>query len=359
MRAAYCLRHLVGESGRFRSDRMIPGYEPFALDARTKDAPSHLGIKVVIGEHVYDYEIGFERNAFTFERLKRWEDSEHETTLFKRERQNVQGSWNENEHFSLLSQDFRPNALLLSIADQLTPALAKNIAIGIWKLLSRFSPTYPQSSALPHPRSVAMRADKNPAFKTWLLAQLESADVGVVDMQIKKETYDVDIGDNSNEEVAQVADYELALTHRGADNDSVIPYGRESLGTQRFVEFAPVLFDLSHQAIMPQVFFVDEIGESLHPLLLQGMLRHFNGSIPMSQVSGQLIFATHDTSLIDAEAKNAILRRDQIYLTEKDASGAARLYSVAEFKERNNLNLRRRYLQGRYGALPSVGAFVE
>jgi hypothetical protein len=72
-------------------------------------------------------------------------------------------------------------------------------------------------------------------------------------------------------------------------------------------------------------------------------------------VRGQLVFATHETGLLDAEAKDAVLRRDQIYLTEKDSTGASRLYSVAEFKERNNLNLRRRYLHGRYGALPAVG----
>jgi AAA15 family ATPase/GTPase len=105
--------------------------------------------------------------------------------------------------------------------------------------------------------------------------------------------------------------------------------------------------------------FIDEIDESLHPALLQGIIRHFNCEIPVADVRGQLIFVTHETALLDAEAKNALLRRDQVYLVEKDASGAARLYSVAEFKERNNLNLRRRYLQGRYGALPSLGSFKE
>ena len=119
-----------------------------------------------------------------------------------------------------------------------------------------------------------------------------------------------------------------------------------------------MLFDLAHEA-RPQAIFVDEIDRSLHPVLLQGIVRHLNCEIPLKAVRGQLIFATHDTTLIDAEAKTAVLRRDQIYLTEKDASGAARLYSVAEFKERNNLNLRHRYLQGRYAVLPSLGAFAE
>ncbi|NJL31659.1 MAG: hypothetical protein HC898_08525 [Phycisphaerales bacterium] len=97
----------------------------------------------------------------------------------------------------------------------------------------------------------------------------------------------------------------------------------------------------------------------MHPTLLQGLIRHFNSEIPQKKMCGQLIFVTHETALLDAEAKNAALRRDQVYLTEKDASGAARLYSVAEFNERNNLNMRKRYLQGRYGALPALGSFKD
>lgn len=160
-----------------------------------------------------------------------------------------------------------------------------------------------------------------------------------------------------SEEDARIA-YRLSLLHRGTSESFSIPYQRESGGTRKLVELAPLLYDLDH-GTQPKAAFVDEIDESLHPVLLLGLIRHFNCEIPPGKAHGQLVFVTHDTTLLDAEAKDAVLRRDQIYLTEKDASGAARLYSVAEFRERNNLNLRRRYLQGRYGALPALGAFAE
>ena len=96
----------------------------------------------------------------------------------------------------------------------------------------------------------------------------------------------------------------------------------------------------------------------MHPVLLQAVIGQFN-RMPAHKAHGQLVFTVHETSLLDAEAKNAVLRRDQIYFTEKDTNGASRLYSLAEFRERNNLNIRRRYLQGRYGALPAVGSFAE
>ena len=146
---------------------------------------------------------------------------------------------------------------------------------------------------------------------------------------------------------------EIELKHHGGQGHFLIPWQRESAGTRRLIELAPMLFDLCN-AKDPLARFVDELHESLHPTLFKEIIREFNCQTPMKNVCGQVVFTTHETMLMDAEAKEAILRRDQVYFTQKASDGAAKLYSVAEFKERNNHNMRRRYLQGRYGALPAV-----
>ena len=64
----------------------------------------------------------------------------------------------------------------------------------------------------------------------------------------------------------------------------------------------------------------------------------------------QLIFNTHDITLLDS----LIFRRDQIWLIEKDRSGASHLYSLLEFSPRKDEALAKGYLQGRYGAVPFV-----
>jgi AAA15 family ATPase/GTPase len=64
-----------------------------------------------------------------------------------------------------------------------------------------------------------------------------------------------------------------------------------------------------------------------------------------------MIFNTHDTNLLDG----TLLRRDQIWFTEKDSNGATHLYPLSDFKPRKNENLERGYLQGRYGAIPFLG----
>lgn len=352
LRAANGLRELVGRP--LPSDAPIRSYEPFALDPKEKP-PTRIGVKAVINRRVYDYEVQFSRVEVTSELLRLLGPEGQEKTLLHRRGEHVEGAWTDDPQFMLLAKDFRRNALLLSLADRFAPAVAGNIAVGVRQLLTplgNFADSYERVWLSQH---VAKRAHEDPAFGAWLLGQLQSADLGVADLRV--EARKIPVESVADEPEAQTI-YHLSLTHRGADGFFSIPYGRESHGTQKLVQIAPALFDLAH-GTGPRAVFVDEIDESLHPALLQGIIRHFNCEVPVEQARGQLIFVTHDTTLLDAEAKNAVLRRDQVYLTEKDASGAARLYSVAEFKERNNMNIAKRYLEGRYGALPSLGTFAE
>jgi energy-coupling factor transporter ATP-binding protein EcfA2 len=360
LRAAAALRHLIGESATLESDAMLAPYEPFAVGADGK--PVRLGITAVIDNTVYDYEVQFLRSHFTSERLELWHADGEATVLLDRIGQKVSGQWGDDPQFALISKDFRPNALLLSLADRLAPALAKNIAVGLRRLLEKHSNNITVFDFIIG-NDAATRAYDDRGFADWLASRLKSADVGVTDM--KTEEFEIPERSPSDDDqhaavgtdrINKRKSYRISLTHGTPECGFEIPFQHESLGTKRLVKLAPLFYDLAH-AKQPMATFVDEIHESLHPKLLEGLIRNFNCDTPMEQVRGQLVFATHETALLDGEAWTAVLRRDQIYLTEKDASGAARLYSIAEFKERNNLNIRRRYLQGRYGALPSLGVF--
>lgn len=367
LRAANALRHLIVTTRELRSDAALQPYEPFALN-KTR-GPVRLGVKAIIDHQVYDYEVRFDRSQFLSERLI-WLTANEDRVLLDRQNLEATGEWMENERFALLAKDFRQNALLLTLADRLAPALAKSIARGLRRILKSFD-QQPEFPWFMGGGSTAKRAREDAKFGGWLLSRLKSADIGVENLRTEEAKVLVHVeGDEGSgeEEDAEESDspvesgehstYHLTLLHRGAEGSFPIPYHRESGGTRRLVDLAPVLYDLA-RGPESSALFIDEIDESLHPTLLQGMIQHFNCEIPIEEVRGQLIFVTHETALLDAEAKNALLRRDQVYLTEKDAAGAARLYSVAEFRERNNLNLRRRYLQGRYGALPSLGTFKE
>jgi AAA15 family ATPase/GTPase len=96
---------------------------------------------------------------------------------------------------------------------------------------------------------------------------------------------------------------------------------------------------------------VDELDSSLHPVLAAQLVKFFNS--PETNPNGaQLVFNTHDTNLLDLN----LFRRDQIWFTEKDKEGATHLYPLSDFHPRLQENLERGYLQGRYGAIPFLGA---
>lgn len=95
---------------------------------------------------------------------------------------------------------------------------------------------------------------------------------------------------------------------------------------------------------------IDELDTSLHTLLVRELVRLFHK--PEVNANGaQLIFSTHDTSLLDDPD---LFRRDQIWFVEKDRDQASHLVALVEFSPRKNEALERGYLMGRYGGIPLI-----
>jgi uncharacterized protein len=120
----------------------------------------------------------------------------------------------------------------------------------------------------------------------------------------------------------------------------------ESDGTRRLLNLMPALHRLRTNNI---VYFIDEIDRSLHPILVLGFIEFFLKSCGSGH--RQIIVTTHESNLLDLE----LLRRDEIWFAEKDERGATRLYSLSDFKVRKDLEIRKHYLQGRFGAIPFLG----
>jgi AAA15 family ATPase/GTPase len=141
---------------------------------------------------------------------------------------------------------------------------------------------------------------------------------------------------------------QLELAHQGAGGEAVyFELTQESEGTRRLLGLlVPVFRALDTGAVM----VVDELDASLHTYACESLVALF--SSPATNPKGaQLIATTHDTNILCS----AHLRRDQVWLTEKDSEGASHLYPLTDFRTRKNDNLARGYLQGRYGAIPFSG----
>ncbi|MBN2327208.1 MAG: ATP-binding protein [Candidatus Omnitrophica bacterium] len=190
---------------------------------------------------------------------------------------------------------------------------------------------------------------------------LSKADLGITDIHIKKTKFDSsDFGPDFSEElkkalIDQLSDkdlYQWSCMHQNKETGENILFenDEESAGTVKiFSLLGPLLVSL----IDGDSIFIDEIGAKMHPLLVRDVIRMFHNNQSNSK-NAQLIFTTHDTTQLNKD----ILRRDQIWFTEKNDAGATILYPLTDFKPRKDESLQKGYLAGRYGAIPFLGDFT-
>lgn len=139
--------------------------------------------------------------------------------------------------------------------------------------------------------------------------------------------------------------FEPQLTHRGAAGAEVpLPWKVESAGTQRLFALAGVWLNILKDG---DIVCIDELETSMHPLMVMELLRLLFSTHENAE-QAQIIFTTHNPLLLDT----TLLRRDQVWFTDKDNEGEGHLYPLTEYAPRKEESLIRGYLSGRYGALP-------
>lgn len=118
----------------------------------------------------------------------------------------------------------------------------------------------------------------------------------------------------------------------------------ESAGTRKLFSFSPALLDVLDNGY---TLVVDELDNSLHPHAMRGVIAMFSNK-KINKKNAQLIFTTHDTNAMN------FMARDQIWLMDKGTFGDTKLNAISDFKGRADDAIEKRYLSGRYGALPNI-----
>nr|VFK52440.1 MAG: hypothetical protein BECKTUN1418F_GA0071002_100839 [Candidatus Kentron sp. TUN]VFK52964.1 MAG: hypothetical protein BECKTUN1418E_GA0071001_101139 [Candidatus Kentron sp. TUN]VFK57953.1 MAG: hypothetical protein BECKTUN1418D_GA0071000_107213 [Candidatus Kentron sp. TUN] len=192
--------------------------------------------------------------------------------------------------------------------------------------------------------------------KQRILKFLQAADFGITDLRIEEVAIDPkrlpsDLPSSIREflldEIGEGQGYTLISLHEANDEHKKIrlPFGEESDGTQKMFNLAAPWLNVLERA---QVLFVDELHDNLHPLLVQFLIRFFH-SKETNPKGAQLVFTTHETSILNDE----YLRRDQIWFFERDRDQSTRIYPLTKFKlSKGAENVAQDYLVGCYGAVP-------
>ena len=132
-------------------------------------------------------------------------------------------------------------------------------------------------------------------------------------------------------------------------NNSEYSFGayEESDGTIRVLELLDILLTDN------KVYLIDELDSSLHPLLVEGLLKLFLES----NNTNQLIITTHELKTLDFD----LVRRDEIWFAEKSEEGSTRIFSLEEFKDvaRFDRKIDKAYLEGRFGAIANIDTNYE
>jgi AAA15 family ATPase/GTPase len=204
-------------------------------------------------------------------------------------------------------------------------------------------------------------------YKAFCLKILNNADISISDFKVdSKKLKDVEkdaeylkevlrIATKGNEEaannMANMNLYNFMTFHDIVNGENVNRYplnlAEESLGTVQMFKYTPILYYVFKEG---KVLFVDEIDKSLHPLMVEYLVKMFLDK-NINTSNAQLIANTHDTNLLNLE----IFRRDDIWFTERNyESGKTEMYSLADFSPRKSENIEKAYLLGRFGAIPFI-----
>ena len=188
-----------------------------------------------------------------------------------------------------------------------------------------------------HTRRLLTEARGKEQYGKRIEALLRVADLGVAGLQV---------------DPSLAPEQQVRLLHFSGTGEPV-PLDftqQESLGTFAWFSFlGPLLNVLDHGSIL----LVDELDASLHPTLAAEVVRLFQDPAANPHAA-QLIFTTHDATLLGTSMVDRPLDRDQVWFTTKRQTGETELYPLIDSRPRKEENLERGYLRGRYGAVPRV-----
>ncbi|MDP4268634.1 MAG: ATP-binding protein [Bacteroidota bacterium] len=320
---------------------------PFLLNIETENAPSYFEILFLIDDVRYRYGFEVDKDIVHSEWLFACTGTK-EQMLFIREKDEIEIS-NDFVEGKGLEERVRDNGLFLSVVDQFNGRISK-------KILTYMNLKLQFISGISHNAGATIYFLSNKTYDAQIRQFLRLFNLGFDEFEVNEKIIE---GLNDGTWLRYLNEKIRTIHYKYNDQGVRIgtqPFSlenQESSGTNKLFD---LIGSIISSLIYGNTFFVDELDAKLHPLLTLQIVKLFH-SPETNPKNAQLIFATHDTNLLDYGQ----FRRDQIYFTEKDRMEATDLYSLVEFKDadgvkvRNDRKFEKDYIAGRYGAIPFIG----
>ena len=345
--------------------------KPFLLEERAEQAPCRFHFEILVDETIYEYSFAVTSKEVTEEKLVQI-NATSEKTLFERSKNETVFDYPNIDEDSLqldqAAKATRDNMLFLTRAVDLNLQALRPVYDWFKKTLVLVSPiaTYARPDRF---------VDADSPLTEAMGVLLSELDTGIENLSTEKvelDSLDESLQSVINESTRETGsvfiptldgDFYLVSFAHGRPLIKMIMAGHQTLegkevklkiseesdGSKRIIDLLPAFLDLS-QSSGQRVYVVDEIDRSLHPLLIERLLELYLDSCT-TETRKQLIFTTHNVFLMNQNH----FRRDEIWVTERDKSGASSLFSFNEYKDiRYDKDIRKSYLQGRLGGIPRL-----
>lgn len=330
---------------------------PFLFDSKVRSAPSRFEVDMVLNGIRHEYGFLLDDEQVLAEWAYRYPHG-RAALLFRREGNRVELGADEQVKGRAIKEILRPNALFLSTAASANhPAL-----LPLYSWFGR-NLLLAEESSRPLRQAFTTQLLDQGVHREWVLALLRAADLGVtgarkyeLDPAMKARIQramrvlaGVEGEPDDSDEGPSFDALGVRLIHRGAGNEEIeLDADDESLGTLIwFGLVGPVADALAGGTVL----LADELDASLHPALVSELVRLFQDP-ETNPRRAQLVFNSHDATLLGDSTEDRLLGRDQMWFTEKHNDGSTHLYALAELNPRKEEAVGRRYLAGRYGAMP-------
>lgn len=336
----YALEELQGFWTRNPSNMdSSTGIEPFLLDIYTPGEPSEFNLKIWIDGIRYWYQLQLTEKVVLLEKLSYYKTTQP-IMVFERKYEDGQSMIRtnpavqkiDNETLKMFSLNCLPNMSVFAARGRVNMKFKHVDGFRRW-IHDGFMPTvYPETDMT----KFAHRLLKdNPDFKSYMLNFLGMADFNITGLR-----------EHSEEDGLRKLGFEHTVENDRGKEKYELNFRNQSNGTRRLLGVEAAVFDLCRNG---SFLMIDEIDASLHPDIMEYILRQFL----LESSQSQLLITTHYDGLL--RTVDDLIRKDNVWFSEKDKSGESHLYSLVEFKGLGKItHLDKAYRNGIFGALPQI-----
>lgn len=328
--------------------------KPFLFDEVSKNKPSEFEFVFIANKVKYRYFFSADVSKIYDETLDAYY-SQKPTNIFTRTNTNNYEFNNDKNKLESLAAKNTENKLFLSTATTWNYDKTKDAFLWFATAIDTFD-SFDNISD----QDLIDYSNENENLKDFALKLLKESDILIKDMHVDYEEKDIDSTMMDmlvpplarTQETFKMKNVKIELEHEVTDDSNnkhsyKLNFTEESSGTRVLFAFAPYLKRAFESS---RVIIVDELERSMHPALLEFIIKLFNNK-DINKANSQLIFTTHAANLLNLE----LLRRDEIWFTEKNAdNGISDLYPLDSFSVRKDENIQKGYINGRYGAIPFI-----